>query len=97
MPQINHWLLASALLLLIAGCAIESEAPSTIPPIHQVESLNTIGASSDPVKVQMGIQEATEVCKQQGKRVVIVDTRTAAYPEVGTFSYGDIKYVCVPE
>lgn len=82
---------------LLSGCA---DVPNNTSPKYepkQVESLNTIGASSDPATIQSALQGATEICKKQGKKIVVIDTRTASYQGVGALAYGDIKYICAPE
>jgi len=83
---------------LFCACTTGQIDSQPIPPIHQIESRNNLGGTSnDPAKMQAAIQEATELCNKQGKKIVIVDTRTSAYKQVGALAYGDIKYVCAPE
>ncbi len=82
---------------LLGGCVDVPENRAPTPEPKQVESLNTIGIPSNPATIQTALQAATDSCKKQGKKIVVIDTRTASYKGVGALDYGDIKYICVPE
>lgn len=84
-------------LALLAGCnSIEKSDELKVIP-QEVESRNTLGSSSDPQNINMALQAATEKCQREGKKIVVIDTRTSAYSGVGAIQYGDIKYICAPE
>lgn len=83
---------------ILTACGTE---PSSTPPVDlellDVAPQNAFGYSPNPKQDSMATDVATERCKSEGKDILIIDTRTAGAENVGSLSYGDLRYLCLPK
>ena len=91
-------IILSVAALILTACGTE---PSSNPPadleVLDVIPQNTIGYDANPRQDSMAIDVAKERCKAEGKEILVIDTRTAGEEGVGSLSYGDLRYLCLPK
>ena len=91
-------IILSVAALILTACGTE---PSSNPPadleVLDVTPQNTIGFDASPKQDSMAMDVAKERCKAEGNEILIIDTRTAGEEGVGSLSYGDLRYLCLPK
>ena len=90
----KSYLIPLACTVFLTACAdIEAEQTNNPEDItSSVEGSTPWSLGSIPMNMQ--IQEATLLCKEQGGILQIVDTRIAAPSNLNSIEFGDVQFMC---
>ena len=90
----KSYLIPVVCAVLLTACA-DIEAEQTNHPediTSSVEGSTPWSLGSIPMNMQ--IQEASLLCKEQGGTLQIVDTRIAAPSNLNSIEFGDVQFMC---
>ena len=89
----KSYLIPLACAVFLTACA-DIEAEQTNHPEDITSSVEGMPWSLGSIPMNMQIQEASLLCKEQGGTLQIVDTRIAAPSNLNSIEFGDVQFMC---
>jgi len=89
----KSYLIPVVCAVLLTACA-DIEVEQINNPEDITSSVEGMPWSLGSIPMNMQIQEATLLCKEQGGILQIVDTRIAAPSNLNSIEFGDVQFMC---